>query len=168
MASVELIHVSKILDTIDPILAKECLLLGEEVAASIKVYGEVKLPNGATGYSYEVDGFGNKYLMDDANIPSLLSLPYLEFTEKDDPVYLATRKWVLSDNNPYYFKGKECSGIGGPHIGLGYIWPMSLAIQALTTTDIKERAECMDIILKTTAGTGLIHESFWKDGSNCY
>ena len=163
MASVELIHVSKILDRIDQKLAQECQSLGEEVAASIKTYGETTLPNGATGFAYEVDGFGNKYLMDDANIPSLLSLPYLEFIQKDNPVYLATREWILSENNPYYFKGKY-SGIGGPHIGLGYIWPMSLTIQALTTTDIKERTNCMDIIVKTTAGTGLIHESFWKDG----
>lgn len=165
MASVELIEVSKVLETSDQELANECRRLGEEINESIKTFGMTKLPNGSTGFAYEVDGFGNTYLMDDANVPSLLSLPYLEFIDKNDSTYLATRDWILSDNNPYYFKGKECCGIGGPHIGLGYIWPMSITIQALTTSDIKERSTCMEIILRTTAGTGLIHESFWKDGS---
>ena len=165
MASVELIQISKILEIANHTeLANECKSLGEEIKESIYKFGIAKLPNGSTGFAYEVDGFGNAYFMDDANIPSLLSLPYLGFVDKNDPVYISTRDWILSENNPYYFKGKEGSGIGGPHIGLGYIWPMSIAIQAFTSTNVKERDSCLELLLNTTSETGLIHESFWKDG----
>jgi meiotically up-regulated gene 157 (Mug157) protein len=32
--------------------------------------------------AYEVDGFGSHLRMDDANVPSLLSLPYLGYLER--------------------------------------------------------------------------------------
>jgi meiotically up-regulated gene 157 (Mug157) protein len=79
-----------------------------------------------------VDGFGNAYLIDDANVPSLLSLPYLGFCSPSDPIYLNTRRFVLSTENPYYFTsslGPLTGGIGGPHIGRGYIWPMSIIMR---------------------------------------
>jgi len=120
-------------------------------------------------FAFEVDGFGNHYFMDDANIPSLLSLPYLGFVAKDDQLYLTTRKHVLSFDNPYFSKGTAGQGIGGPHIGLGYIWYMAVIMQALTSMDDQEIVDCLST-LKTVAlygskdtpgqGYGFMHESF--------
>lgn len=88
-------------------------------------------------FAFEVDGFGSAYFMDDANIPSLLSLPYLGYVDKNDPIYKNTRKFVLSEYNPYFFKGEAGEGIGGPHVGPGYIWPMSI-IMRVYTSDVRE------------------------------
>lgn len=88
-------------------------------------------------FAFEVDGFGSAYFMDDANIPSLLSLPYLGFVDRNDPIYKNTRKFVLSEYNPYFFKGEAGEGIGGPHVGPGYIWPMSIIMRAYTS-DVRE------------------------------
>jgi meiotically up-regulated gene 157 (Mug157) protein len=77
----------------------------------------------------QIDGFGNAYFMDDANIPSLLALPYFGYVQPTDPVYLATRSLVLSQGNPWYFNGTAAAGIGGPHNGPYYIWPMALIAQ---------------------------------------
>lgn len=88
-------------------------------------------------FAFEVDGFGSAYFMDDANIPSLLSLPYLGYVDRNDPTYKNTRKFVLSEYNPYFFKGEAGEGIGGPHVGPGYIWPMSIIMRAYTS-DVRE------------------------------
>ena len=88
-------------------------------------------------FAFEVDGFGSAYFMDDANIPSLLSLPYLGYVDRNDPIYKNTRKFVLSEYNPYFFKGEAGDGIGGPHVGPGYIWPMSIIMRAYTS-DVRE------------------------------
>ena len=117
-------------------------------------------------YAYEVDGFGNMYYADDANIPSLLSLPYLGYVKASDPVYVATRKFVLSNNNPWFFKGTAGEGVGGPHVGLNSIWPMSIVVRALTATDETEILDCVDLLVASTASTGLMHESFNKDNVN--
>ncbi len=101
--------------------------------------------------------------MDDANCPSLLGLPYLDAVKADDPVYQNTRKFVWSENNPFFFKGKLAEGIGGPHIGLDMIWPMSIIMKALTTKDKSEIRWCIDTLQKTHGGTGFMHESFHKD-----
>jgi meiotically up-regulated gene 157 (Mug157) protein len=118
-------------------------------------YGEV-IP-------YEVDGFGNFSIMDDANIPSILSLPYLTSFSTEDHRYKNTRRILLSENNPFFFKGKAAEGIGGPHVGMDYIWPMSIIMRGLTSTDDKEIKFCLDMLQKTHAGTGFMHESFHKD-----
>ncbi len=111
-------------------------------------------------FAFEVDGYGSSSLMDDANVPSLLSLPYLGFVSADDPVYQRTRKYVLnSASNKWAFSGKLGSGIGGPHVGWGYAWPMSRSVQILTTTDADEQLEALAFLRSTTTGTGLIHES---------
>ena len=91
------------------------------------VHGEV--------WAYEVDGFGNRHHMDDANVPSLLSLPYLGACAPDDPLYQRTRAFVLSRDNPYYFQGEAGEGVGGPHVGLEMIWPLGITMRALTSTD---------------------------------
>ena len=114
-------------------------------------------------YAFEVDGFYNHVFMDDANVPSLLALPYLGCVDMDDPVYLNTRKLVLSNANPYFFQGKAGEGIGGPHIGFGYIWPMSIIMRCNTTHDNKEIRKCVKMLRDTDADTGFMHESFYKD-----
>ena len=119
-------------------------------------------------YAYEVNGFGSFSLMDDANIPSLLSLKYLSKEVIDKEVYNTTRKMILSNENPFFFKGKAAEGIGGPHCGLDMIWPMSIIMRGLTSNDDKEIKLCLDMLQRTHAGTGFMHESFHKDDSNNY
>jgi meiotically up-regulated gene 157 (Mug157) protein len=77
--------------------------------------------------------------MDDAIVPSLLSLPYLEICSLDDPIYQSTREFILSDLNPFYFRGSMGSGVGSPHTGDSMIWPLALIVQALTSGESTER-----------------------------
>lgn len=147
----------------DEKLAKQCTALANEVESALKKHAVVKHPKFGKIYAFEVDGFGNAFMMDDANIPSLLSLAYLGAVSPDDPIYKNTRKFVLSEWNPYFYKGKAGEGIGGPHIGVEAIWPMSIMMRAFTSTDDKEIKECIEMLMKTDAGTGFIHESFHKD-----
>ncbi len=114
-------------------------------------------------FAYEINGFGSYNLMDDANVPSLLSLGYLNNNMLNDKLYQNTRKFALSESNPFFFKGKAAEGIGGPHVGMDYIWPMSIIMRGLTSTDDKEIKLCLDMLQKTHAGTGFMHESFHKD-----
>ena len=111
-------------------------------------------------YAYEVDGLGNALFMDDANTPSLLSLPYLEITSCDDPIYLKTRDFILSERNPYYFSGTKARGIGSQHTPRNHVWPISIAIAALTSTRDEDRVSALNILESTDAGTGNMHESF--------
>ena len=109
--------------------AAECKALADEVDAAIQKFGVVNHPVAGKVYAFEVDGYGNSYCMDDANVPSLLAAPYLGYCAQDDPLYQNTRKLVWRENNPYFFKGKDGEGIGGPHVGLDYAWPMSMIIK---------------------------------------
>jgi meiotically up-regulated gene 157 (Mug157) protein len=106
--------------------------------------------------------------MDDANVPSLLSLPYLGYRAADDPAYLNTRRFVLSGENPYYYEGRAARGIGSPHTPPGYFWPIAVAMQGLTATDPEEREECLRILTTTDAGTGLMHEGVSVDDPGRY
>jgi meiotically up-regulated gene 157 (Mug157) protein len=115
--------------------------------------------------AYEVDGYGNQLFMDDANIPSLLSLPYLGCLPVSDPVYQNTRRFALSTDNPYFFKGTVAEGIGGPHVGLDMIWPLAIIMRGLTSTDEREIAACLLTLKHTHAGSGFMHESFHKNDS---
>jgi len=137
--------------------------LAKEIASAITKLGVVQHPELGRIYAYEVDGYGGHYLMDDANVPSLLSLPYLGFVSASNPLYQRTRKFILSSRNPYFFEGKAGQGIGGPHVGQGYIWPMALVMQALNSRDTKEIGECLSLLKRSHGGTGLMHETFWKD-----
>lgn len=101
--------------------------------------------------------------MDDSNAPSLLSLAYLCDVPVNDPVYQNTRRFVWSGRNPYFFKGSAGEGIGGPHVGYGMIWPMSIMMKAFTSADDEEIAWCVRTLMDTDAGTGFMHESFHKD-----
>ena len=149
-------------------LAKECEQLAEQVDSAIKKYAVAEHPKYGKIYAFEVDGFGGVLLMDDANAPSLLSLPYLADVKTDDPIYQNTRRFVWSEDNPYFFKGSAGEGIGGPHCGLGRPWPMSVIMKALTTNDRAKKEWCVKQILNTDGGTGFIHESFYKDDAKNY
>ena len=148
----------------NPVFEKECRDLANEVATALEKYAVSEHLNFGKVIAFEVDGFGNKLFMDDANIPSLLSLPYLGCIAADDPLYLNTREFVLSEYNPFFYKGTYAEGIGGPHTGWhDQIWPMSIIMRAMTSQDQKEIDRCIDMLLATHADTGFMHESFHKD-----
>ncbi len=141
-------------------LADECTALADEVAAALQKYAVVEHPEFGKIYAFEVDGFGSAQLMDDANVPSLLAMPYLGDVERTDPIYENTRRFVWSTENPYFWRGAAGEGIGGPHIGVEMIWPMSIMMRAFTATDDNEIRDCIAQLLTTDAGTGFMHESF--------
>ncbi len=143
--------------------SKECSELADEVENAIKKYAIVDHPKHGKVYAFEVDGFGNHTFMDDANVPSLLALPYLGLVDQNDKIYQNTRKLVWSQDNPYFFKGKAAEGIGGPHVGYDMIWPMSIIMRANTSSDDKEIAWCIKTLRDTDADTGFMHETFHKD-----
>lgn len=147
----------------DAKLAERARKLEAEISFGIETYGTVEHPRHGTIYAYETDGYGNYNLMDDANVPSLLSMPYLGYCSYDDPKYLRTRQFVLSEDNPYYYKGRHAAGVGSPHTPEGYVWHIGLIMQGLTSTDKQEQLDLLDQLLATTAGTGLMHESFHPD-----
>ena len=126
---------------------------------------DAKVKNGKFGqvFAYEVNGYGSANLMDDANVPSLLSLSYLIPAMHSDETYKNTRKFILSHENPFFYKGKAGEGIGGPHVGADYIWPISITMRGLTATDDEEIKKCLDMLQHSHAGTGFMHESFHKD-----
>lgn len=144
-------------------LATECNDLAQEVETALKKYATFNHPQFGTIYAYEIDGFGNKHLTDDANVPSLLSMAYLGIVDINDPVYKNTRNFVWSQSNPYFFKGKAGEGIGGPHIGYDMVWPMSIMMKAFTSQKDEEIKACVKMLMDTDANTGFIHESFHKD-----
>ena len=147
----------------DTSFAKKCVVLADEVNDAIQNYAVVEHKKYGKVYAFEVDGFGNATFMDDANVPSLLALPYLGCVEKNDPIYQNTRKLVWSGDNPYFFKGKAGEGIGGPHVGYDMVWPMSIIMRAMTSSDDKEIAWCIKTLRNTDAETGFMHETFHKD-----
>jgi meiotically up-regulated gene 157 (Mug157) protein len=147
----------------DSRLAKACENLLNAIRPAVEQYAKVTHPEFGQIWAFEVDGFGNALMMDDANAPGLLSLAYLECCDLADATYQRTRNFVLSQSNPYFFRGKAAEGIGGPHIGLGQIWPMSIILRALTSTDDAEITNCLRWLRDTTAGTGFMHESFDQD-----
>ncbi len=144
-------------------LADQCLELAAEVETALKKYATYNHPEFGTIYAFEVDGFGNHLLMDDANVPSLLAMPYLGDVDINDPIYQNTRRFVWSESNPYFFRGKVAEGIGGPHIGYDMAWPMSIMMKAFTSQDDEEIKWCVETLMKTDAGTGFMHESFHVD-----
>lgn len=153
--------VSKILS--DNRLANQLIELADEVSLALKEHAIIQTKNHGEIYAYEVDGFGSFLLMDDANVPSLLAMPYLGLVSSNDPVYINTRKYVLSKNNPFYFKGSAAEGIGGPHVGIDMIWPMAIIMKGMTSNNSVEIKDCIEVLRKTHAGTGFMHESFHKD-----
>ncbi|HTV72220.1 MAG TPA: glycoside hydrolase family 125 protein [Candidatus Acidoferrales bacterium] len=134
--------------------------LSVEVERGVERYGSAFLPGFGRIYAYEVDGYGHANLMDDANIPSLLSIPYFGYLPTSDTMYQATRRFALSTRNPYYFVGRYARGIGSPHTPPGYVWPLSLVMQALTSTDPAEVQTVLGYIAASDVGDHRLHESF--------
>lgn len=147
-------------------LAGQCRALADEVEQALRQYAIVDHAQLGPVYAYEVDACGNYYCIDDGNVPSLLSLPYLGAVQGSDKIYQNTRRLVLSDANPYYCTGKAASGPGGPHVGRDMIWPLGLIVQGLTSTNDQEIRQCLTTLQKTHARTGFMHEAFNKDDPN--
>ena len=164
-AVVSLRQASEMMTTLakDAKTAQELTALADEVEAALRQYAVVNHPQHGKIYAYEVDGFGSQVLMDDANVPSLLSLPYLGAVPASDPVYQNTRKFLLSTANPFFFAGKAAEGIGGPHVGQDMIWPIAITMRGLTSTNDAEIRTCVQHLKTTHANTGYMHESFHKD-----
>jgi len=147
-------------------LIADARALAGEVETALKQHAVVRHPRFGNVYAYEVNGFGSYNLMDDANVPSLLAMPYLGSMPVSDPIYQNTRKLVLSQDNPFYFEGKAGAGIGGPHAGMDMIWPLSIIMRGLTSTDDREIRACLNTLRASNAGTGFMHESFHKDDAS--
>lgn len=146
----------------DEALAAEAAAFSDEIRRAVLKYGVV--PNLPTPFfAYEVDGFGQYLVMDDGNVPSLLSMPLLGWCGADDPLYLNTRKAILSHRNPYYYEGTRLKGIGSPHTPPCYVWDIALAVQGLTSTDPGEKLRLIRMMADNDAGTGLMHEGVHKD-----
>ena len=161
-AVVSLRQISEIFKTIFSSLNvdNQLIELANEVDEAIKNYAIFERKDFGKIYALEIDGFGNALFMDDANVPNLLSIPYLGYTSYHDEVYKNTRKFSLSTANPWFNEGKFAKGIGGPHVGENKIWPLGLIMQALTTDDDEEIFYCLKTLKNTHSGTGFIHESF--------
>lgn len=144
----------------DSDLAEKCGKLAEEIQDGILDYAVVNHPKYGEMYAYETDGFGNYNLMDDANSPSLLSMPYLGYCSKEDNTYKNTRNFILSSDNPYYAKGEFARGVGSPHTAKGYVWHIGIIMQALTSTNTQEIKACLDMLSKTHDHTNYMHEAF--------
>ena len=137
--------------------------LADEVAAALRQHAIVPT-SGGTIWAYEVDGFGGQVLMDDANAPSLLSLPYLD-SSPDAALYARTRSFVWSPQNPWFFRGRAGEGIGGPHIGRDSIWPMSQILYAFTSNSAREISHTIQLLKASAAATGFMHESYNRNDS---
>jgi meiotically up-regulated gene 157 (Mug157) protein len=144
----------------DPVKAAEIAALRNGLSAGINAYGITYVPSYGYIYAYEVDGLGHVSLMDDANIPSLLSIPYLGYLPPGDAVYRNTRRFVLSRDNPYFFAGKLARGVGSPHTPRGFVWPLALIMQGLTSTDPAEVSAVLRELEVSDVGDHLLHESF--------
>jgi meiotically up-regulated gene 157 (Mug157) protein len=164
-AATALTHLAEISATVwrDENFAAECRSLSDQIKTAVTKHAVVAHFNAGRIYAYEIDGFANVLFMDDANVPSLLSLPYLGCCAVDDPIYQNTRRFVLSENNPYFHRGKAAEGVGSPHVGLGMIWPLAIIMRALTSQNDDEILQCLKMLKTTHAGAGFVHEAFAQD-----
>jgi meiotically up-regulated gene 157 (Mug157) protein len=152
----------------DPALASDCRTLASTIDEGIHRFGTAQDESGNRMFVYEVDGLGSQLLMDDANVPSLMSLPYLGYCAPNDPAYLSTRRWLLSPANPTFFAGKHAKGIGSPHTPDRHVWPISIAISALTSTDEADCPAALELLERCDGGTGRMHESFHVDDPRAF
>jgi meiotically up-regulated gene 157 (Mug157) protein len=149
----------------DASLANQAGALGARVQIGVERYGRYfDTRRHDWMYAYETDGYGRYNLMDDANIPNLTTLPYIDWCSAFDPIYLATRRFTLSKDNPFFYSGRYAAGLGSPHTPYGYVWPLGIIGRALTATSSAEVAAAITTLAETDGENGLIHESFYSDG----
>lgn len=141
-------------------LTAEINALRKEIDDGIKQYGIIDYKNFGKVYACEVNGLGDYTFMDDANIPSLISAPYIGYLKADDELYLNTRHLLLSKENKFYYEGTAAKGIGSPHTKPGFIWHIALSMQGLTSTDKAEMKQILDTMTATDGNTGFMHEGF--------
>ena len=169
---------------LDPELALRARIMAEEVRTDIERYGVYNHPEFGRMYAFEVNGFNDdpnstegKRFRDIANIPNLLSAPWLGYVPQDDPTYQNTRTFVLSSENPYFHEGTYASGIGDPHDIVWRTrphddypvpWHLGLVMQAMTTDDPDEIRLMVDYMVNTTAGTYVMHEGFYANNPGIY
>lgn len=152
-----------------PEIERMAVVLFEHIERGIQEHGIVDHKQFGKMYAYEVDGFGSVCLMDDPNVPSLLSLPYLGYCDKNDPTYLQTRSFILNTSNPFFASGIVATGVTSPHVGVAdRFWPMATIMQALTSTDEQEVRACLSILKETHAKTYFMHESVHIDDPTNY
>lgn len=170
MVVVNLRKLRVILDEISATeLARKAGILAHMIDQGIKKWGIVRHKEFGEIYAYEVDGCGSSCIMDDPNVPSLLSLPYLSYVSNEDPIYQHTRKLILSNWNPFYAEGSAASGITSPHVGVvDKFWPMATILQSLTASNKEEIKSCLSVLKKTHAHTYFIHESINVDDPHKY
>ncbi|MBU3136898.1 glycoside hydrolase family 125 protein [Clostridium gasigenes] len=166
-ATVVLRYIEEISEVIykDLNLKEKANSLRLQIEEGIEKFGIVHNEEFGDIYAYEADGLGNYNFMDDANVPSLLSIPYLEFRGIDDEIYQNTRKFILSKNNPFYYEGTAAKGIGSPHTPPEYIWHIALSMNGLTTNNTQEIKDLITILINSDGGTGFMHEGFHCDDS---
>ena len=149
----------------DRTLALRANDLAAGVTVGVERYGRFyNASRGVWMYAFEIDGYGSYNLMDDANLPNLTAIPYIDWSSAHNPAYQATRAFALSVDNPWYFSGRYATGLGSPHTPYGYVWPLGIIGRALTSTDETEVAESITTLAETDSENGMIHESFYPDG----
>jgi len=172
MAAVNLLKTGLMLEKLElgPQLANAAVKVAAEISSAIHQHALVQHPAHGKVFAYEIDGYSSYHLMDDANLPNLLSLPYLGFCGTTDVPYQNTRRFCLSGDNPYFAKGPGCpeGALSGPHIGQSWVWPLGIITQAITSTDDDEIRTCLRRLKQTHAGTGFIHEAFRVDNPQRY
>lgn len=149
-------------------LALEATELADAIYEGIETYGITRTEAFGEVYAYETDGYGQYNLMDDANVPSLLSMDYLGYVGKKREITENTQRLILSEANPYYYSGTEAAGIGSPHTPIRYIWHISLAMQGLTAKTQEEKWAVLETLKRTDGGKGLMHEGFHVDHPSVY
>ena len=149
-------------------LLSRTTVLKKAIDAGIRKYAIVQNKAGDDIYAFEVDGLGHYTIEDDANIPNLISAPYLGYTTIDDALYQRTRETMYSSENRYYYEGTAASGIGSEHTPPDYIWHMALAMRGLTSSDKAEKKAMLDLMVATDADTQAMHEGFHKDDPTQY
>ena len=163
-------RIAEIAETIyaDAQLASTCTSFAQELRQTVMRLGQIQTATHGRILAYEIDGYGGLNLMDDANAPGLLSLSYLGLLPSASSLCRNSRQFALSQDNPYFFHGLAGEGIGGPHVGVGAIWPMSIIMRAFTSESDAEIAACLQTLCTTTAGTNFMHESFNENDASRY
>jgi len=145
-------------------LSRKCGDFADELQDTLNIYGKAIHNELGELIPYEIDGFGNAYFTDDSNVPNIISLPYLNAMSIENDLYKKTRRFILSESNPFFNQGSNCAGVGSPHTPIGFVWHLSLIMQGLTSVDDTEIATVLKQLTSTHAETGFMHESF--DPSN--